>query len=103
MVDHFNHVGMENGYLFATYNQLEQYGLTRGKIKAAILEAEALGLVTIEWGQRVGYAKNYCNQFTLTFWASTISKENGQYLYAEPTNNWRKTTEEDVMKLKGKG
>ena len=52
MVEHKNHAGTENGNLMATYDQLVPWGLTRSEIRAAIDEAEFLGLVRFERGGR---------------------------------------------------
>ena len=45
LIEHSNHAGRENGRLLSTYGQLQNYGLTRNKIRAVIEEAEFLGLI----------------------------------------------------------
>ena len=48
LIEHSNHAGHENGRLLSTYQQLQDYGLTRNKIRSVIEEAEFLGLIKIK-------------------------------------------------------
>src|SRR6516162_7461818 len=52
MIEHMNHAGTENGNLAAPYDQLVAHGLTRSEIRAAIEEAEFLGLLRYQRGGR---------------------------------------------------
>ena len=93
ILEHCNHGGYENGHLICTYKDFVDYGLTRNNIRPAIEEAQALGLVKHQRGERV-FAKNQPNSYTLTFYAT----EN-KY---PPTNDWKKLTEERLISFKNK-
>tara|TARA_X000000950_G_C13604071_1_gene532591 strand:+ start:161 stop:703 length:543 start_codon:yes stop_codon:yes gene_type:complete len=93
IIEHRNHGGYENGHLVCTYKDFVDYGLTRNNIRPAIEEAQALGLVKHQRGERV-FAKNQPNSYTLTFYAT----EN-KY---SPTNDWKKLTEERLISFKHK-
>lgn len=83
LIEHRNHAGLENGNLVAPYGQLETYGMTRQRIRSAIDEAEALGLVHVNrQGQR------RATKYRLTFYADAER--------APPTNEWKAVTESDV-------
>ncbi len=88
-----NHGGYENGHLVCTYKDFVDYGLTRNNIRPAIEEAQALGLVKHQRGERV-FAKNQPNSYTLTFYAT-------ENKYA-PTNDWKKLNEERLISFKNK-
>lgn len=45
--EHMAHAGLHNGRLIATYAQLEEFGVTRRHIPAAIAQAEAAGVVRV--------------------------------------------------------
>ena len=83
LIEHRNHAGLENSNLIATYGQLEAYGLTRQRIRMAIDEAEALGLVRVN---RQGLRR--ATKYRLTFIATADR--------APPTNDWKAVTESDV-------
>ena len=89
LIEHSNHAGRENGRLLSTYGQLQNYGLTRNKIRAVIVEAEFLGLIKHRRGRKVE-ALNQPNSYRLTFYADD---ENG---YA--TNEWKSITKEKIEK-----
>ena len=78
--EHRWHSSTENGALIATYNQLEEYGLSRRLIKSAIDDAVELGLIRIE---RVG-TKAHPSLYRLTF-----LKDRGG---APATNEWKKVS-----------
>lgn len=82
-----NHAGRENGALMATYNQLHEWGIGRRHIRAAIAEAEFLGLVQTERGGYFG-GKTECSQYRLTFYAD----RNGN----PATNEWKGKTAEAI-------
>jgi len=84
MIEHCNHAGRENGNLRATYCQLVAYGIRRCKIRPAIDEAEARGLVeTTRRGGLFGAEnKRTASTFRLT-WIGCVNPRQ------EPTNEWR--------------
>lgn len=83
LIEHRAHAGRENGNLVATYDQLATYGLTRQRIRAAIEEAEALGLIR---ANRPGMRR--ANKYRLTFIAAADR--------TPPTNEWKGITETHV-------
>ena len=89
LIEHCNHKGLENGRLISTYKQLSEYGLTKSKIRKAIDEAEALGLVKHKRGRKIE-ALNQPNSYRLTFYPDD---EKG---YA--TNEWKSVTKEKIRK-----
>lgn len=89
MCDHMNHAGQENGKLMAPYDQLVVYGLTRSEIANAIDEAEYLRLILVERGGRWA-GTNRPSTYELTF----LPKQHPNPM--TPTNDWKKTTEEEV-------
>ena len=93
LIEHSEHAGYENGRLLSTYQQLQNYGLTRNKIRSVIEEAEFLGLIRHRRGRKVE-ALNQPNSYRLTFYADD---ENG---YA--TNEWKSVTKEKVEKWRFK-
>ena len=102
LLEHMSHGGMENGNLIATYNQLEGFGIARSSISKIIQEAEHLGLIRVEHGMRSSRNKNYLNRFELTFMPATYNTDNGVKMYAEPTNDWRKVTDDDAKRITGR-
>jgi len=93
LIEHSNHAGYENGRLLSTYQQLQDYGLTRNKIRSVIEEAEFLGLIKHKRGRKV-VALNQPNYYRLTFYADD---ENG---YA--TNEWKSMTKEKIEKWRNR-
>ena len=69
LLEHCNHGGLENERLVCTYKDFQEYGLTRNKIRSAIEEADFLGLVKHQRGERV-FAKNQPNSYRITFYGS---------------------------------
>lgn len=92
-IEHRNHRGLENGYLAATYDQLVEYGLTRSEIRAAIEEAEFLGLIRYERGGRWNDS-NQPSRYRITF----ITDRAG----ALPTNDWKRRTRAEIRDWKSK-
>ncbi len=86
-VEHMNHAATENGNLKATYDQLVAYGLTRSEIRAAIEEAQYLGLIRFKRGGRWA-GTNQPSTYRLTFQADRDGNP--------PTNEWKGKTEEAV-------
>jgi len=93
LIEHSNHAGRENGRLLSTYQQLQDYGLTRNKIRSVIEEAEFLGLIRHRRGLKVE-ALNQPNSYRLTFYADD---ENG---FA--TNEWKSMTKEKIEKWRAR-
>ena len=93
LIEHSQHAGRENGRLLSTYGQLQNYGLTRNKIRSVIEEAEFLGLIRHRRGRKV-VALNQPNSYRLTFYADD---ENG---YA--TNEWKSITKEKIEKCRAR-
>lgn len=92
MIEHQNHAGRENGNLKATYDQLTDYGLTRSRIKAAILEAGFLGLVKVTYEGGMYAGNNQPSTYRLTFYASRDA--------APATNEWKGKTIEAIGEWK---
>ena len=86
LIEHMNHAGTMNGELKAPYNQLEAFSLTRECICEAIEEAISLGLV-----RRLKQHYRLASEYALT-WLPVGDQP--------PTNDWKRTTEETVEKLK---
>jgi hypothetical protein len=98
MLENIRHKGYENGNLYSTYDDLEEFGLSRGKINEAICEAEKYGLIDVRRGKQKGCIKSECNRFRLTFLRhSQYNETTGQKEYVAPTNEWRSTTTKEVM------
>ena len=91
-IEHRNHAGMENGNLKATYDQLEEYGLTRSKIRSAILEAGFLGLVKVTQHGGRWAGTNQPSSYRLTFYADSVG--------APATNEWKGKTVNAINKWK---
>jgi hypothetical protein len=91
LVEHMNHAGRENGKLMATYDQLQDFGLTRSELSTAVSEAEYLGLIKVSRGGRY-HGSNQPSIYRLTFYAD----HNGN----PPTNDWKGKTEEGIAKWK---
>ena len=53
LIEHCNHKGLNNGHLISTYSQLQEYGMTKSRIRGAIDEAEFLGLLRHKRGRRM--------------------------------------------------
>ena len=87
LLEHCNHAGLENGGLICTYNHFQEYGLTRNKIRPAIEEADFLGLVKHQQGEII-FARNQPNSYLLTFYGTKDAKD--------PTNEWKRITQERV-------
>lgn len=89
------HGGRDNGKLPCTYNQLEEYGVHRHGIGAAIRELVALGFIEItEKGRPSAGEFRSPSRYRLTFRPTESSA---------PTDDWREiTTFEEAIKL-GKG
>lgn len=88
-IEHMNHAGLENGNLFATYKQLEKFGINRRYINSAICEAEQKGLIIVERGARKKVNESFPNKFTLTYLRSVEKINNCPYYYT-PSNEWKR-------------
>lgn len=93
LIEQMNHAGQENGHLLATYDQLVAYGLTRSEISSAIREAEYLGLIRVDHGVRWA-GKSEPSIYEITFMPK--QRPNPEF----PTNDWKRITEEDVIRLR---
>src|SRR5207248_4464704 len=79
------HGGNDNGKLPVTYEDFEEYGVTRESVSPAIREAEALGFIRITERGRGGNAEyRQPNKFFLTFAHCRTSRSE------PPTHDWRK-------------
>ena len=87
LIEHMNHAGTENGNLKATYDQLDEFGLTRGTISDAVDEAFFLGLIRLERGGRWA-GTNQPSIYRLTFYADKYG--------APATNEWKGKTPEAI-------
>ena len=91
LLDHQAHAGTENGNLMATYDQLEDYGLSRRLISYAIAEAEFLGLIRVNRGGRLAMS-NQPSTYRLTFY---IDRDGNP-----ATNDWKVKTQEAIRDWK---
>jgi hypothetical protein len=91
--EHMNHNGLENGFLYATYDQLQAWGIGRRHIHAAITEAERRGLIEVHRGGRKGFAQTHLTRFRITFLKSKAADEFGKTYYKTATNEWRRYRE----------
>ena len=94
-IEDVSNAGRKNGSLNATYGQLRAFGIPQRKITEAILEAEALGLIEVEHGPRIG-AMSRMSRFRLTY---TQVYKDGRPL--SPTHEWKKLSGEDVSSILG--
>ena len=93
LLEHCNHSGLENGRLVCTYKDFQDYGLTRNKIRPAIEEADFLGLVKHQRGERV-FAKNQPNSYRITFYGTSEARD--------PTNELKRITKERIDSFRSK-
>lgn len=94
-VEHMRHGGKENGRLVAPYDQLEQWGIGRSRIKAAFIEAMGLKLVTLEQqGGSKAQTKKSCSKYRLTYFASRADHPLLTEYYYPPSNEWKSVTED---------
>ena len=93
LLELINHGGLENGRLVCTYKDFQEYGLTRNKIRPAIEEADFLGLVKHQRGERV-FAKNQPNSYRITFYGTSEARD--------PTNEWKRITKERIDSFRSK-
>ena len=93
LLEHINHGGLENGRLVCTYKDFQEYGLTRNKIRPAIEEADFLGLVKHQRGERI-FAKNQPNSYRITFYGTSEARD--------PTNEWKRMTQERLEAFREK-
>ena len=101
-VEHMHHAGLENGYLFATYDQLVEWGVTRRLVHETITQAERLGLIECHRGGRKGFTKTHLSRFRLTYLASQEVNEQGQKYYAASTDEWQRVSAEQAAKVTGR-
>lgn len=88
-IEHLAHGGQENGFLVAPFDQLQRFGIPRRLIKAAIQEAEALGLLVVRRGKLIGQKRPKANRYRLTyFWTRTDI--DGVRDVQEPSDEWKR-------------
>ncbi len=87
-LEHMAHGGAENGKLIVTYDQFEEYGVSRNSVGPAIRELVALGFLEITEKGIASNENGRPNRFRLTY-VNMKSRE-------QPTNEWKRvmTTEE---------
>jgi len=95
------HAGTENGNLAAPYDQLNAFGIGRRFIPEAIGEAEALGLIVVHRGGKRNLVEDYTSRFRLT-WLPARSNDKFSSYYVAPTNEWKRTTVDDVRAVRTK-
>ena len=88
LVEHCNHAGRGNGRLHATYDQLEQFGIRRRKIRGAIAEAVRRGLVEVtqQGGLYGADRKRTPSLYRLTWFGCVESQQ-------PATNEWKRYVE----------
>lgn len=99
MVEHMEHGGGENGNLAAPFSQLEKL-IGRRYIAEAIREAEARRLVEVMRGGLRADRRASVSRYRLTFCHAKTQNEFGQTYYVAPTNEWRRTTEQESKALR---
>ena len=93
LLDLMANAGQENGRLKATYDQLDDLGLSRSSVSKAIAEAAQLGLACcMKKGGRYG-GTNRPSEYRLTFYP--MLSDEGVFCHA--TNDWKRITSKDVM------
>jgi hypothetical protein len=80
ILEHLAHGGKENGDLKAPYDQLQEFGLSRGLICKSIQQAELLGFVDVVHGGRI-LAEDKCSIYRLTW----LADKDGN----PATNRWK--------------
>ena len=100
MIEHLRHNGTENGNLIATYDQLIVFGIGRRFVRKTIDQAERLGLVEVERLPRRTFTETYPSRFRLTFLPDKNINEKGQIYYGEPTNEWRRITDDTAAEVR---
>ena len=101
LIEHLNHAGRENGNLFATYDQMVAFGISRRLVAKTIDEAEQLNLIEVHRFARENFTKAYPLRFRLTFLPDKVVNEANVY-YGEATHEWRRVTEEQARKITGR-
>jgi hypothetical protein len=94
ITEHARTGGKENGALIVPYTDMERRGLRRSSIREAIVELEALGLITVTLkGRRSSGEHRHPSQYRLT-WLGTPDT-------VGPTNEWRaiKSREEAELRI----
>ncbi len=102
MLEHMTHGGAQNSELFATYDQLEKFGIARSHINKTLREAEILGLVVIDRRGRQARNRNYITYYKLTFLPYRFMNEKGVKMYSSPDNEWRAIKDADAEAIKGR-
>ena len=92
-IEHMNHAGRQNGYLIATYKQLERLGMNRKYISHAIQELEKKGLIIVEHRGRSKQNESYANLFTLTYLKACVKDDDNSRRYYSPSNEWKRYKE----------
>lgn len=80
--------GQDNGHIFLTYHQIENFGIRYGSIKNTIKEAIKRGLIFIELNEKVGKYGKYMQKFGLTYLPININSSSESY-FIQPTNEWK--------------
>lgn len=93
MCEHMNHGGLENGFLYCTYDQLQAWGIGRRLIHPTITEAEKRGLIEVHRGGRKGFAQTHLSRYRITFLKSKALDEQGRAYYKASTNEWKQYRE----------
>lgn len=93
-LEHMAHGAKENGSLLAPHDQLYDFGIGKSDIARTIEEAEALGLVRVEYGGKKNSCYDYPSRFTLTYRKTLCRDQNKIPYWTEPTHDWRHTTTE---------
>jgi hypothetical protein len=88
MIEHMAHAGTMNGELIVTYDDFENFGISRKAIKMAINIAEALGFIEVTFkGVRSYGSARRPSQYALTW----LPQNDGR----DPTNRWKAIKSKD--------
>lgn len=81
-IEHMSHAGTMNGELIVTYDDFENFGVSRKTIKTAIDVAQALGFIDVTFkGVRSYGSARRPSQYALTW----LPQNDGN----DPTNRWK--------------
>jgi hypothetical protein len=92
IVEHLRHGGKENGRLKITYDDFQEWGISRARIGDAIAIAEALGFIKrVKRGRAAWEDQREPGEFALTW----------QCIGSElPTNDWKRIFSREVAQAK---
>jgi hypothetical protein len=85
LTEHMSHAGTENGNLGATYNQLEEWGVTAADVRKGYAELYATGFVRQTVQGLMGEGGGTPSRYALTWYPTGIGRD-----MKAPTHDWLK-------------